>query len=176
MKTFERYIDSKDCVWYDSSNIIYSECKDNQSDTKPLKIVFKQGRTYLYSDVSVEDYIMFRNADSNGKAFNQYIKKYECVRLPDTNLTELEDTKKKYMEEVGAVEKEHSNIKYLVEMNSENGAIKLYMNGNLIFEGVEDKVNMMRLLNCMSINYQFREMEETTDGQEQSESGDKETD
>ena len=155
MKTFERYIDSKDCVWYDSSNIIYSECKDNQSDAKPLKIVFKQGRTYLYSDVSVEDYIMFRNADSNGKAFNRYIKKYECVRLPDTNLTELAETKKKDMEEVGAVEKEHSNIKYLVEMNPETGNIKLHMNGNLIFEGVEGQISLMQLLKSMSINYIF---------------------
>lgn len=166
MKTFERYIDSKDCVWYDSSNIIYSECKDNQSDTKPLKIVFKQGRTYLYSDVSVEDYIMFRNADSNGKAFNQYIKKYECVRLPDTNLTELEDTKKKYMEEVGAVEKEHSNIKYLVEMNPETGNIKLHMNGNLIFEGVEGQISLMQLLKSMSINYIFVDSTDNDDTSE----------
>jgi hypothetical protein len=81
MIVYNKYTNSRDYTWYDSSNIVFSECIDTTEEEKTLKIVFKQGRTYIYRKVDVNDYLLFRNAESNGKAFNQYIKKYECVRL-----------------------------------------------------------------------------------------------
>lgn len=175
MITYNRYIDSRDCTWYDSSNIIYSECLDSDSDVKSLKIVFKQGRTYLYKDVSVEDYIMFRNAESNGKAFVQYIKKYKFVRLPDTSLDELDKKKKEYQEEVDEIEQKNIALSYELVMNPETKDVKLLLNGNVIFEGVEDKINIMKLLKSMSINYKYTEAQED-DGRGEGESGSQETD
>lgn len=175
MITYNRYIDSRDCTWYDSSNIVYSECLDSDSDVKSLRIVFKQGRTYLYKDVAVEDYILFRNAESNGKAFNQYIKKYECVRLPDTSLDELEKKKKEFQEEVGEIEQKNIALSYELVMNPETKDVKLLLNSNVIFEGVEDKINIMKLLRSMSINYKYTETQEN-DGCGKGESGSQEID
>ena len=63
------------------------------------KIVFKKGRCYLYHDVSILDYVIFREHSSQGKALNEYIKKYECERINDVNLEELENFKEKLFSE-----------------------------------------------------------------------------
>lgn len=176
MIVFNKYVNSRDYTWYDSSNVVYSECIDTNEAFKTLKMVFKGGRQYIYHNVDPSDYLMFRNAESNGKAFSTYIKKYECQRLPDITMEELDEKRKGFEEDNKVTEEAFTNLAYLLEMNAETKEIRLSLNGKVIFEGVEDKVNIMRLLKCMSINYQFKEMEETKDGQEQSESGDKETD
>lgn len=176
MIVYNKYVNSRDYTWYDSSNIIYSECIDTNQEFKTLKIVFKGGRQYIYENVNPSDYIMFRNAESNGQAFNMYIKKYDCKRLPDVSLTELDEKREGFENDSKVTEQAFTNLAYVLEMNPNTKEIRLLLNDNVIFEGVEDKVNIMRLLKCMSINYHFKEMEETTDGQEQSESGDKETD
>lgn len=99
-KICSKYIDNKEYVWYNSSNILYSECDDNpQSLVKNVKIVFKKGRCYLYHDVSILDYVIFREHSSQGKALNEYIKKYECEKIGDINLTELENFKEKIFSE-----------------------------------------------------------------------------
>ena len=57
-----RYYDEEkklDRLWYDSSNVFYSECEDGDSAKKVLRVVFKNGATYQYSDVDVNDYVMF---------------------------------------------------------------------------------------------------------------------
>ena len=86
----ECYQHNVDKVWYDSSNIFFSECYDKENDFKLLKIVFKNGYTYLYKDVDVNDYLMFKYGGtdgSNGKALNKYIKnKYECERIENSDL------------------------------------------------------------------------------------------
>lgn len=104
MITF-RYYDEKeriDRVWYDSSNVLYSECEDKENDYKTLKVVFKGGATYVYYEVDVQDYVMFVNGGldgSNGKALNKYIKpKCDFEKLPSTNLEELELQLQKYKE------------------------------------------------------------------------------
>ena len=64
--------------WYDSSNILYSECDDKLNELKTLRVTFKNGATYEYSNVDVNDYLMFVNGGldgSNGKALNKYIKR-----------------------------------------------------------------------------------------------------
>lgn len=176
MIVFNKYVNSRDYTWYDSSNVVYSECIDTNEAFKTLKMVFKGGRQYIYHNVDPSDYLMFRNAESNGKAFSTYIKKYECQRLPDITMEELDEKRKEFEEDNKVTEEAFTNLAYLLEMNAETKEIRLSLNGKVIFEGVEDKVNIMRLLKCMSINYQFKEMEETKDGQDESESGGQETD
>lgn len=89
----ENYENKIDSVWYDSSNVFYSECYDNDDDFKLLKVVFKNGGTYLYKDVDVNDYLMFKYGGtdgSQGKALNKYIKgNYEYEKIENTDLNEL---------------------------------------------------------------------------------------
>ena len=35
-----------DRIWYDSSNILYSECDDKLNELKTLRVTFKNGATY----------------------------------------------------------------------------------------------------------------------------------
>lgn len=85
-----------DRAWYKSSNIVYSECDDNLNELKTLRVVFKNGATYQYKKVDVNDYLMFMHGGldgSNGKALNKFIKpKYEFEKLEDTNLTKLNES------------------------------------------------------------------------------------
>lgn len=85
------YNNGIDKVWYDSSNILYSECDDNVNQLKTLRIVFKNGRTYEYYGVNVNDYLLFRENASQGKALNQYIKKYKYEKISDANLLKIEE-------------------------------------------------------------------------------------
>lgn len=167
MIIYNKYINSRDYTWYDSSNIYYSECVDTHSDTKTLKITFKGGRTYLYKDVSVADYLIFRNAESNGKAFNTNIKKYECVRLPDLIIEDLEKKREEFQNEGVAIEEAMSNLQYHMDINEDTREFRLKLNDKVIYEGVEDHVNIMRLLKSMSINYSVGELTEPLTTEEQ---------
>ena len=93
-----------DRVWYDSSNVFYSECEDGDSAKKILRVVFKNGATYQYSDVDVNDYVMFiagGTDNSNGKALNEFVKKKHCPyeRIADSDkealINEMNEIKKK---------------------------------------------------------------------------------
>jgi hypothetical protein len=90
-KKISIYENSLDKAWYDSSNIIYSECDDNQDALKTLRVVFKQGRQYQYSDVDVNDYLLFREGKSQGEALNKFIKKYKAERIQDASLEEIQE-------------------------------------------------------------------------------------
>ncbi len=85
----ERNVDE---VWYQSSNVIYSSFEeDSERNCGNLTVVFKEGKRYLYKDVTFMDYLYFKNAafndGSSGKAFNQYIiKKYTGERVEDADL------------------------------------------------------------------------------------------
>lgn len=91
----ENYENKIDKVWYNSSNIAYTECLDKDNDFKELKVVFNNGGTYLYKKVDVYDYIMMKHGGtdgSNGKALNKYIKpKYEFEKLEDTDMHTLRE-------------------------------------------------------------------------------------
>ena len=158
MIVYNKYVNSRDYTWYDSSNVLYSECLDTNDTLKRVKVVFKGGRVYLYEGVDPTDYLLFRNADSNGKAFSTYIKKYECKRLPDIDLNEIEERKKEFIEDNKITEEAFTNLSYELQMNPETKEVRLLLNGKVIFEGIEDKINIMRLLKCMSINYSFKEL------------------
>ena len=90
-KIFNIYDKSIDRTWYDSSNVLYSECDDVTNDLKTVRVVFKNGRTYEYKDVNVHDYLLFREDSSQGQALNKYIKKYETSRIDDTDLGKLNE-------------------------------------------------------------------------------------
>jgi hypothetical protein len=87
-KLFNYYADDVDKVWYQSSNIKYSECIDNDNKPKTLKVVFSNGTQYQYDDVDVRDYLSFREDDSQGKALNKFIKSkgYQFTKLPNADL------------------------------------------------------------------------------------------
>lgn len=82
-----------ECCWYNSSNILYTECIDNDNKPKTLKVVFSNGTQYQYNDVDVRDYLLFRDSDSQGKSLNRLIKekKYEYVKLENADLEAIEE-------------------------------------------------------------------------------------
>ena len=80
-------------VWYESSNIKYTECIDEPNKLKTLKVVFTTGTQYQYNDVPVDQYLVFREDASQGKALNRLIKggKYEYSKLENVDIGELDD-------------------------------------------------------------------------------------
>ena len=92
-KIFGFYANDVDKNWFQSSNIRYAECIDNDNDLKTLKVVFNNGTQYQYNKVNVQDYLLFRNDNSQGKALNQYIKArgYEYEKLENADMQALED-------------------------------------------------------------------------------------
>ena len=90
-KLFNYYADDVDKTWYNSSNIKYSECIDKDGELKTLNIVFSNGTQYQYVGLTVQDYLLFRDSDSQGKALNKYIKAkgYEFKKLDDANLDDI---------------------------------------------------------------------------------------
>lgn len=82
-----------DKTWYNSSNIKYSECVDNNDDLKTLRIVFTNGTQYEYQGVEVQQYLLFREDASQGKALNRLIKsgKYKYTKLENADLKVIED-------------------------------------------------------------------------------------
>lgn len=85
-KLLNVYSDNVDKTWYRSTNVLYSECIDNDDKPKTLKVVFSNGRQYQYDDVDVRDYLFFRESCSQGKVLNSNIKKYPCTRLEDADI------------------------------------------------------------------------------------------
>lgn len=92
-KILSVYNNETDKAWYNSSNIKFSKCIDHKNDLKTLDVVFNNGSTYRYKEVNVNDYLMFREAPSQGKALNQYVKTkgYEYEKLPDSDLGIIEE-------------------------------------------------------------------------------------
>ena len=82
-----------DRVWYQSSNIKYSECVDYDNELKTLRVVFNNGTQYEYKNVDVRQYLSFREAASQGKALNESIKSkgYEYEKLEDVDTKTLDD-------------------------------------------------------------------------------------
>lgn len=161
------YKDNVDYTWYDSSNVLYSECYDKDNDLKDLKIVFKGGRSYLYEKIDVNDYLMFRSDLSQGKALNKYIivkdvngnPKHNVVRLPDTDLNELENSRLMIIEERNKPVEETNNTIYHVELDESNGNVKLLFEDKVVFEGVENKISIFQLLKALNIRTDITKIE-----------------
>jgi len=91
-KVWSYYNNKLDKAWFDSSNVKYCECVDNDNEFKTLKVVFNNGSKYEYKDVSVQDYLLFREDVSQGKAMNKYIKakNYEYKRLDNVDIETID--------------------------------------------------------------------------------------
>lgn len=89
MIIYKKYENKTDKCWYKSSNIVYSECYDKENDFKELKIFFNNGSTYTYHKVDVRDYLLFRESVSQGKALNEYIKKYEYNKTENADIEQI---------------------------------------------------------------------------------------
>jgi hypothetical protein len=90
-KIFNYYANDVDKVWYNSSNIIYSECDDKADTLKTVRVVFKDGRTYQYESVDVNDYLRFRENSSQGKALNQFLKQYKATKLDTSDISKINE-------------------------------------------------------------------------------------
>ena len=92
-KIFNYYSDKIDRTWYNSSNIVYSECIDHDDALKTLKVVFANGTQYAYYDVDVNQYLLFREDESQGKALNRIIKggNYKYEKLENANLEAINE-------------------------------------------------------------------------------------
>lgn len=162
MVTYSKYIDSQVHDWYDSSNLLYSRCYDSNKPTVTLKVVFSDGRTYVYRDVDKNDYIALKNAASNGKAFSQFIRmKYQGKRIADTSREELDQLKQTLQEmEQGISETRNSELIYEIRFNDETGDFALYIGGKRIFRGKEGEVSIINLFKSMNVNYMMSECDD----------------
>ena len=85
-----KYYDKKtltEKVWHNSSMLKYTEMvEDPNENYGDLTVVFNNGSTYKYKNVSLADYVVMVGGGldgSNGKAFNQFVKKggYEYEKI-----------------------------------------------------------------------------------------------
>lgn len=92
-KIFNYYSKDIDKCWYNSSNIKYSECIDKDGELKTVKIVFANGTQYQYNKVNVQDYLLFRENTSQGKALNKFIKSkgYEYEKLENADIDKINE-------------------------------------------------------------------------------------
>lgn len=161
MIIYNKYTNNEDYTWYDSSNVVFSKCYDNNQDTKNLKIVFKNGRTYLYKDVHTGDYMCFRNAESNGKAINDFIiKKYKGIRITDTDINKLNELKESFINEEKQINEEPiSNLIYNIKANNETGEFQLELNNKVIYKGIENQVSIFNLFKSMNIRFSYENVD-----------------
>ena len=158
---YDKYVNSTDHTWYDSTNVLYSECYDNNDKFKNLKLVFKGGRTYLYKDVDINDYLLFKNSESNGKSANEFIiKKYKGFRITDTDLTQLNETKEHFINSTKSLnDKLICDLNYKIVMDNNTNEFTLYLDNDVIYKGKENEVSIFKLLKSMGINYSFSNKE-----------------
>lgn len=126
MKLFSYYDNNIDHAWFESSDIVYSECIDNENELKTLKVVFSNGAQYEFYDVNVFDYLKFRDGSSQGKAFITYIrkKKYKFKKLEKANLKEINE---EYIFRTGNgifIEENDGNITFYNSKNEKIGDVE----------------------------------------------------
>lgn len=162
MITYNRYINQEDHVWYDSSNIAYSKCYDTQDNKfKTLKIVFKGGRTYLYKEVDANDYISFKSAQSNGSAFNKYIKKYDAFRIADTNMDDLQKLQDDFKQEIqDNDEQKLGDLVYSIKFVEKTNEFIILMGDRILFRGTEGQISIFNLFSSLNIKYSLETVDE----------------
>ena len=160
-KIYNLYENEVDKTWYDSSNVLYSECDDVTDGFKVLRITFKNGRTYKYSNVNVNDYLLFRESISQGKALNKYIKQYANERVGDIDVDALMEQLKKLTEIVECSCSGGTSC-YYVEINENTENCEVYCEGQLIdnFTLKDTPSNLLsNLSNSLKVDYKVIEKE-----------------
>lgn len=171
MKLYSKYENSQEFCWYDSTNVMFSKFYDNPNSSNVLKVIFKQGQTYLYKDVDANDYIMFRDAESNGSAFSKYIiKKYSPTRIQDTDMERLAEMKEKFMGESQELqETKVSELGYVIEYSDETGEFVLKLMDKVIYSGTEGQVSIVNLFRSMGINCMLKAVEKVENNTDEKE-------
>lgn len=155
-KIFNFYKDDIDKTWYNSSNVFYSECNDITDSFKVVKVVFKNGRTYQYSDVNVNDYLLFRESASQGQALTKYLKKYTTQRIDDSNIEELTNELNKLIDNVNKQSKAFD--KYFIEINEKEESCTLSHEGkNIVVLSLKDTPFniLVNVCNALNINHEI---------------------
>lgn len=161
MKLYSKYENSQELCWYDSSNILFSKCYDNPGNLKVVKLIFKNGRTYLYKDVEANDYVAFRDAESNGSAFTKHIKKYAAIRIQDTDLDKLNEMKERFMNENQEIqETKMSELGYIIEYCDNTGEFALKIGSKTLYTAIEGNVSIINLFKSMGINCTLKSVDE----------------
>jgi hypothetical protein len=83
-------------AWFDSTMIIYTKMVEDPNENKgELYITYKGGATYVYHDVTFQDYVVFIGGGtdgSHGKTINKIIKgAYEFEKLEPLDLSWVND-------------------------------------------------------------------------------------
>ena len=145
-------------TWYKSSNILYSECYDKVDSLKEVKVVFNSGRCYLYKDVNVNDYLLFREAKSQGKAINRLLKRnedgkplYECVRLEDVDVEKIKEDMHNYDSVPNFFIDKEGNLSITINKS------KIYNNDMSLLKDDEVKNLIFGILDALNINYKIKE-------------------
>lgn len=161
MLILNRYVNQEDHVWYDSSNLIYSKCYDtNIGQFKTLKLVFKGGRTYVYKNVDANDYLKFKTSLSNGKSFNELIKKYNGEKIEDTNLEDIEKLKEYFIKDNEEFNKKTlSELKYNLKVDEKTGEFIILLDNKPLFRGEEGNFSITSLLKSLNINFFIENVE-----------------
>jgi len=89
-------------VIYESSNVVASTYNKTN---KNLNVIFKNGGSYTYQNVSATDYFRFETSDSQGKELNTTIKKYAFLKHENVDTDDVvKKIKELKGEEVKAME------------------------------------------------------------------------
>lgn len=162
MIVFNRYVNQEDHTWYDSSNVVYSKCYDTQSSKfKTLKIVFKGGRTYLYKDVDADHYMQFKTAQSNGEAFNKYIKSYQAVRITDTDMDKLNELQESFKEEKKEIDEQKlGDLVYHIQVDEKTGEFIILIGERILFRGIEGQFSILNLFTSLNFKYILQQVDE----------------
>ena len=110
-KILSIYKNNKDRAWFDSSNVLYAECDDKDNELKEVKVVFKNGGTYIYHKVKVNDWLMFRESASIGKGLNTYIKQYEYEKVDsDRTVDDIKEELNLLLEQINQENNENNGF------------------------------------------------------------------
>lgn len=161
MVIFSRYVNQEEHVWYDSSNIIYTKCYDTKDSLmKTLKVVFKGGRTYVYH-VDANEYLQFKMSASNGKAFNELIKKYQAVRIADTSIEELNKLQESFKEELKENDEQKiGDLVYTIKVNEANGEFIINLGDRTLFRGFEGNFSVLNLFTSLNLKFKMESVDE----------------
>ena len=162
MIVYNRYVNQEDHTWYDSSNIVYSKCYDTKnSKAKTLKIVFKGGRTYVYKNVDADDYISFKMAQSTGQEFNKRIKKYDAIRIEDTDMDKLAELQETFKTEVKENEEQKlGDLIYQIKVNEKTGEFIIVLGERVLFRGIEGQFSILNLFTSLNIKHSLQRVDE----------------
>lgn len=73
---------------YESSNIVASTYDMNNNQ---LKLVFKGGAEYIYNNVPITEYYKLELAESQGVAFNKYLRSYPFEKGGEVDISMLHE-------------------------------------------------------------------------------------